>query len=73
MIDGGFRHLPVMDGGIVAGIISIRDLMRVTLEDSAPRGSYPGRKYDTFHERPPVVTPRGRGGSSILAPRRDEA
>ena len=38
MIHGGFRHLPVMDGGIVAGIISIRDLMRVTLEDSAPRG-----------------------------------
>jgi CBS domain-containing protein len=38
MIHGGFRHLPVMDGGAVAGIISIRDLMRVALEDSAPRG-----------------------------------
>jgi CBS domain-containing protein len=38
MIHGGFRHLPVLDGGAVAGIISIRDLMRVTLEDSAPRG-----------------------------------
>ena len=38
MIHGGFRHLPVMDGGVVAGIISIRDLMRVTLADSAPRG-----------------------------------
>jgi CBS domain-containing protein len=38
MIHGGFRHLPVMDGGVVAGIISIRDLMRVALEDSAPRG-----------------------------------
>ena len=38
MIHGGFRHLPVTDGGIVAGIISIRDLMRVALEDSAPRG-----------------------------------
>jgi CBS domain-containing protein len=38
MIHGGFRHLPVLDGGIVAGIVSIRDLMRVTLDDSAPRG-----------------------------------
>jgi CBS domain-containing protein len=38
MIHGGFRHLPVLDGGSVAGIISIRDLMRVTLDDSAPRG-----------------------------------
>ena len=38
MIHGGFRHLPVMDGDAVAGIISIRDLMRVTLDDSAPRG-----------------------------------
>jgi CBS domain-containing protein len=28
----------VMDGGTVAGIVSIRDLMRVTLEDSSPRG-----------------------------------
>ena len=38
MIHGGFRHLPVLDGGAVVGIVSIRDLMRVTLEDSAPRG-----------------------------------
>jgi signal-transduction protein with cAMP-binding, CBS, and nucleotidyltransferase domain len=38
MIHGGFRHLPVVDGGTVAGIVSIRDLMRVTLDDSAPRG-----------------------------------
>ena len=38
MIHGGFRHLPVLDGGKVAGILSIRDLMRVTLEDSSPRG-----------------------------------
>jgi CBS domain-containing protein len=38
MIHGGFRHLPVLEGGAVAGIISFRDLMRVTLDDSAPRG-----------------------------------
>jgi CBS domain-containing protein len=38
MIHGGFRHLPVVDGGTVVGILSIRDLMRVTLADSAPRG-----------------------------------
>lgn len=38
MIHGGFRHLPVLDGGKVAGILSIRDLMRVALEDSSPRG-----------------------------------
>jgi CBS domain-containing protein len=38
MIHGGFRHLPVLEQGRVAGIISIRDLMRVALEDSSPRG-----------------------------------
>ena len=42
MIHGGFRHLPVLDGGegepAEVGIISIRDLMRVTLDDSTPRG-----------------------------------
>jgi CBS domain-containing protein len=38
MIHGGFRHLPVVEGGRVAGIVSIRDLMRVALDDSAPRG-----------------------------------
>ncbi len=38
MIHGGFRHLPVVDGGTVVGIVSIRDLMRVTLADEAPRG-----------------------------------
>jgi CBS domain-containing protein len=39
MIHGGFRHLPVTEGGPVVGIVSIRDLMRVVLEDSAPRGA----------------------------------
>jgi CBS domain-containing protein len=38
MIHGGFRHLPVVDEGRVCGIISIRDLMRVALADSSPRG-----------------------------------
>jgi len=38
MIHGGFRHLPVVDGGKLVGILSLRDLMRVVLEDSAPRG-----------------------------------
>jgi CBS domain-containing protein len=38
MIHGGFRHLPVLDQGRLAGIVSIRDLMRVALEDSSPRG-----------------------------------
>jgi CBS domain-containing protein len=38
MIHGGFRHLPVVDEGRAVGILSIRDLMRVALEDRAPRG-----------------------------------
>ena len=38
MIHGGFRHLPVLDGGTPCGIVSIRDLMRVALEDVSPRG-----------------------------------
>ena len=38
MIHGGFRHLPVVDAGEVVGIVSIRDLMRVVLDDESPRG-----------------------------------
>ena len=38
MIHGGFRHLPVIDGGRPVGIVSIRDLVRVSLDDVSPRG-----------------------------------
>jgi CBS domain-containing protein len=38
MIHGGFRHLPVLDGDTPVGIISIRDLMRLVIDDEAPKG-----------------------------------
>jgi CBS domain-containing protein len=38
MIHGGFRHLPVLEGGKPVGIVSIRDLMRVVVDDESPRG-----------------------------------
>jgi CBS domain-containing protein len=38
MIHGGFRHLPVVDGAKPVGIISIRDLMRLVIDDEAPKG-----------------------------------
>jgi CBS domain-containing protein len=39
MIHGGFRHLPVLDGGKAVGIVSIRDLVRVVIADESPRGA----------------------------------
>jgi CBS domain-containing protein len=38
MIHGGFRHLPVVEGRELIGIVSIRDLMRAVIDDEAPRG-----------------------------------
>jgi CBS domain-containing protein len=39
MIHGGFRHLPVVEDSRVVGIVSIRDLMRVAIADTSPRGA----------------------------------
>jgi CBS domain-containing protein len=33
MLDGHFRHLPVMEGESLVGVVSIRDLSRATLRE----------------------------------------
>jgi CBS domain-containing protein len=38
MLQGGFRHLPVLEGDTPIGILSIRDLMRLAIGDESPRG-----------------------------------
>lgn len=35
MVRGGFRHLVVLDGGEVTGIVSMRDVVRCWTEDGA--------------------------------------
>jgi CBS domain-containing protein len=37
MLHGGFRHLPVVDGGRLVGMLSMRDLFAAG-DDEAPRG-----------------------------------
>jgi CBS domain-containing protein len=39
MIHGGFRHMPLVEDERVVGMLSIRDLMRVVLDDETPRGA----------------------------------
>jgi len=36
MVDGGFRHLPVVEGGRVTGMLSMRDISRVQLRGQQP-------------------------------------
>jgi CBS domain-containing protein len=38
MIDQGFRHLPVVEGDQAVGIVSIRDVVRWTVEGSVEAG-----------------------------------
>jgi CBS domain-containing protein len=35
MVRGGFRHLVVVDGGELVGVLSMRDIVRAWTEDGA--------------------------------------
>src|SRR5882672_6014015 len=39
MVRGGFRHLVVLDGAEVLGVISVRDILRVWTQQRAPAGT----------------------------------
>jgi CBS domain-containing protein len=39
MVSGGFRHLVVVDGGEVTGLLSMRDIVRCWSVAAAPAGS----------------------------------
>jgi CBS domain-containing protein len=39
MIDRRVNRLPVVEDGRLVGIVSIRDVMRVALDDSSPKGA----------------------------------
>jgi CBS domain-containing protein len=41
MLRGGFRHLVVLDSGEVAGILSVRDIVRCWSSDREPAGVTP--------------------------------
>jgi CBS domain-containing protein len=51
MVRGGFRHLVVVDGGEIAGILSVRDVVRVWTAD--------GAICDL--PQPPTLAPAGTG------------
>ena len=35
MVKGGFRHLVVVDGGEMVGVLSMRDIVRCWVQDGA--------------------------------------
>ncbi len=50
MVRGKFRHLIVVDGSELVGVLSMRDIVRVWIEDGA---SCRGRRMKTGRQRPP--------------------